>query len=59
MDNPIKISTQNVINVDIDSRAVTLPVNFNLGVMYDNSCKTITFMVQKKVRYYRFNGLDF
>lgn len=36
-----------VINVDIDSRAVTLPVNFNLGVMYDNSCKTITFMVQK------------
>lgn len=39
---------QNVINVDIDSRAVTLPSNFNLGVMNDNSCKTITFMVQKK-----------
>lgn len=48
MDNPTTINSQNVINVDIDSRAVTLPVNFNLGVMYDNSCKTITFMVQKK-----------
>lgn len=48
MDNPIKVNTQNIINVDIDSRAVTLPVNFNLGVMYDNSCKTITFMVRKK-----------
>lgn len=48
MDNPTTIISQNVINVDIDSRAVTLPVNFNLGVMYDNSCKTITFMVQKK-----------
>ena len=42
------MDTQNIINVDIDSRAVTLPVNFNLGVMYDNSCKIITFMVQKK-----------
>lgn len=41
------MDTQNIINVDIDSRAVTLPVNFNLGVMYDNSCKTITFMAQK------------
>lgn len=41
-------NSQNIINVDIDSRAVTLPVNFNLGVTYDNSCKTITFMVQKK-----------
>lgn len=39
---------QSVINVDIDSRAVTLPLNFNLGVMNDNSCKTITFMVLKK-----------
>ena len=48
MDNPTTIISQNVINVDIDSRAVTLPVNFNLGVMHDNSCKTITFMVQKK-----------
>lgn len=48
MDNPTAIVSQNIINVDIDSRAVTLPVNFNLGVMYDNSCKTITFMVQKK-----------
>lgn len=48
MDNPTTITSQNIINVDIDSRAVTLPVNFNLGVMYDNSCKTITFMVQKK-----------
>lgn len=47
MDNPTTIISQNIINVDIDSRAVTLPVNFNLGVMYDNSCKTITFMVQK------------
>lgn len=42
------MDTQNIINVDIDSRAVTLPSNFNLGVMNDNSCKTITFMVQKK-----------
>lgn len=42
------MDTQNIINVDIDSRKVTLPVNFNLGVMYDNSCKIITFMVQKK-----------
>lgn len=48
MDNPTTTISQNIINVDIDSRAVTLPVNFNLGVMYDNSCKTITFMVQKK-----------
>lgn len=48
MDNQTTIISQNVINVDIDSRAVTLPVNFNLGVMNDNSCKTITFMVQKK-----------
>lgn len=48
MDNPTTIISQNIINVDIDSRAVTLPVNFNLGVMHDNSCKTITFMVQKK-----------
>lgn len=48
MDNPTTIISQNIINVDIDSRAVTLPVNFNLGVMNDNSCKTITFMVQKK-----------
>lgn len=48
MDNPTAIVSQNIINVDIDSRAVTLPINFNLGVMYDNSCKTITFMVQKK-----------
>nr|UVY52210.1 MAG: bppU [Bacteriophage sp.] len=48
MDNPTTIISQNVINVDIDSRAVTLPVNFNLGVMYDNSCKIITFMVKKK-----------
>lgn len=48
MDNPTTIISQNVINVDIDSRAVTLPVNFNLGVMYDNSCKTITFKVKKK-----------
>lgn len=48
MDNPTTIISQNVINVDIDSIAVTLPVNFNLGVMYDNSCKIITFMVQKK-----------
>lgn len=42
------MNNQNIINVDIDSRAVTLPLNFNLGVMNDNSCKTITFMVQKK-----------
>ena len=42
------MDTQNIINVDIDSRAVTLPVNFNLGVMNDNSCKTITFMVQQQ-----------
>ena len=42
------MDTQNIINVDIDSRAVTLPSNFNLGVMNDNSCKTITFMVKKK-----------
>lgn len=42
------MDNQNIINVDIDSRAVTLPVNFNLGVMNDISCKTITFMVQKK-----------
>ena len=42
------MDTQNIINVDIDSRAVTLPVNFNLGVTNDNSCKTITFMVQQK-----------
>lgn len=42
------MDNQNIINVDIDSRAVTLPSNFNLGVMNDNSCKTITFMVQKK-----------
>jgi hypothetical protein len=42
------MDTQNIINVDIDSRAVTLPSNFNLGVTNDNSCKTITFMVQKK-----------
>lgn len=48
MDNPTTIISQNIINVDIDSRAVTLPVNFNLGVMHDNLCKTITFMVQKK-----------
>lgn len=48
MDNPTTIISQNIINVDIDSRAVTLPVNFNLGVMYDNSCKNITFMVQQK-----------
>lgn len=48
MDNPTTTISQNIINVDIDSRAVTLPVNFNLGVMYDNSCKTITFMVQQK-----------
>ena len=48
MDNTTTIINQNIINVDIDSRAVTLPVNFNLGVMYDNSCKTITFMVKKK-----------
>lgn len=47
MDNQTTIISQNIINVDIDSRAVTLPVNFNLGVMYDNSCKTVTFMVQK------------
>lgn len=31
MDNPTTIINQNIINVDIDSRAVTLPVNFNLG----------------------------
>lgn len=48
MDNPTTTISQNIINVDIDSRKVTLPVNFNLGVMYDNSCKTIIFMVQKK-----------
>lgn len=42
------MGNQNIINVDIDSRAVTLPSNFNLGVVNDNSCKTITFMVQKK-----------
>ena len=42
------MDNQNIINVDIDSRAVTLPLNFNLGVINDNSCKTITFMVQKK-----------
>ena len=42
------MDNQNIINVDIDSRAVTLPSNFNLGVVNDNSCKTITFMVQKK-----------
>lgn len=42
------MDNQNIINVDIDSRTVTLPLNFNLGVMNDNSCKTITFMVQKK-----------
>ena len=51
------MDTQNIINVDIDSRAVTLPSNFNLGVMNDNSCKTITFMFQKKIRHYRFNRL--
>lgn len=42
------MDNQNIINVDIDSRTVTLPSNFNLGVVNDNSCKTITFMVQKK-----------
>ena len=42
------MDNQNIINVDIDSRSVTLPSNFNLGVVNDNSCKTITFMVQKK-----------
>lgn len=42
------MDNQNIINVDIDSRTATLPSNFNLGVVNDNSCKTITFMVQKK-----------
>lgn len=31
MDNLTTTISQNIINVDIDSRAVTLPVNFNLG----------------------------
>lgn len=48
MDNLTTIISKNIINVDIDSRIVTLPVNFNLGVTYDNACKTVTFMVQKK-----------
>lgn len=42
------MNTENLILVDVDSRKVTVPFDFTLGVVHDDSVKTVTFQVQKK-----------
>ena len=41
------MNTDNVINVDIDTRKVTVPLDFSLGAVNDDSIKTLSFRVQK------------
>lgn len=42
------MNTNNLINVNIDTRQVVIPNNFTLGVENDNSCSKIGFLVPKK-----------
>lgn len=42
------MNTNNLINVNIDTRQVVIPNNFMLGVENDNSCSKIGFLVPKK-----------
>lgn len=41
------MNTENLILVDADTRKVTVPFDFTLGVVHDDSVKTVTFQVQK------------
>lgn len=41
------MNNENLILVDIDTRKVTVPFDFTLGVVHDDSVKTVTFQVQK------------
>lgn len=41
------MNNENLILVDVDTRKVTVPFDFTLGVVHDDSVKTVTFQVQK------------
>ena len=42
------MNTIDLIKVDIDTRKIQLPSDFSLGVVNDNSCRKIGFIVSKK-----------
>lgn len=53
------MNTDNVINVDIDTRKVTVPLDFSLGAVNDDSIKTLSFRVQKNSAFSDVSDLTF
>lgn len=53
------MNTDNVINVDIDTRKVTVPLDFSLGAVNDDSVKTLSFRVQKNSAFSDVSDLTF
>lgn len=53
------MNTDNVINVDIDTRKVTVPLDFSLGAVNDDSIKTLSFRVQKNSSFSDVSDLTF
>lgn len=53
------MNTDNVINVDIDTRKVTVPLDFSLGAVNDDSIKTLSFRVQKNSSFSDISDLTF
>lgn len=53
------MNTDNVINVDIDTRKVTVPLDFTLGAVNDDSIKTLSFRVQKNSAFSDVSDLTF
>lgn len=53
------MNTDNVINVDIDTRKVTVPLDFSLGAVNDDSIKTLSFRVQKNSLFSDVSDLTF
>nr|DAL86382.1 MAG TPA: tail collar fiber protein [Caudoviricetes sp.] len=53
------MNTNNVINVDIDTRKVTVPLDFSLGAVNDDSIKTLSFRVQKNSAFSDVSDLTF
>ena len=53
------MNTDNVINVDIDTRKVAVPLDFSLGAVNDDSIKTLSFRVQKNSAFSDVSDLTF
>lgn len=53
------MNADNVINVDVDTRKVTVPLDFTLGAVNDDSIKTLSFRVQKNSAFSDVSDLTF